>query len=229
MYEIKKVVVKITGKVFDGDRGVGALASISSLVSRKAEEGYRFALVVGGGRRAREYIDLGRRLGLNEGLLDVVGIEVSRVNALLLSSLLGPRAYLPVPRSIDEFMEAWTSGKVVVLGGLQPGQSTNAVAAVIAELVGADLLVNATDVEGIYDSNPRVNPQAKLLREVHVKVLEELLSDRELAGLYELFDRVALNVVRRSRIPLVFLSVYSTENLRGAIEGKDFDGTRVTY
>ncbi|MCS7099109.1 MAG: UMP kinase [Sulfolobales archaeon] len=223
------MVVKITGRVFDSYRNISVLTGISKLVLEMARNGRRFVLVAGGGGRAIEYIELGRKLGLGEGVLDLVGIEVSRVNALILASLLGSEAYLPIPRSIDEFMKAWNSGKVVVVGGLQPGQSTNAVAAVIAELVKADLLVNATDVNGVYDSDPKLNPQAKLLREIDVRTLERLLSSRELAGRYELFDRVALNVVTRSRIPLVFLSVYDVENIKKAIEGMDFTGTRVVH
>ncbi|MEM4004515.1 MAG: UMP kinase, partial [Desulfurococcaceae archaeon] len=96
-------------------------------------------------------------------------------------------------------------------------------------MINADLILNATDVDGIYDSNPKKNPQAKLLKEVHIKELEEMLSDKELAGYYELFDRVGLNVVKRSKIPLVFLSVYNTENIRRAIDGEDFVGTRIVY
>ncbi|MCC6047398.1 MAG: UMP kinase [Desulfurococcaceae archaeon] len=229
MLGIRRVVVKLTGKLFDDRSRAGVLREIAGVISRKASEGFRLAVVVGGGRRAREYIELGRELGLAEGVLDMVGIEVSRVNALLLASLVGGVAHLPVPRSVEEFLRAWSTGRVVVLGGLQPGQSTNAVAAVVAELVGADLLVNATDVAGIYDSNPKENPNARLLKEVRVEVLEGMLRSEELAGLYELFDRVAMNIVKRSRIPLVFLSAYDVKSLEGAIEGGEFTGTRVLY
>jgi len=142
---------------------------------------------------------------------------------------VGSLAYLPIPRSVEEFLRAWSTGRVVVLGGLQPGQSTNAVAALVAELVGADLLVNATDVAGIYDSNPKENPNARLLEEVKAEVLEGMLRSEELAGLYELFDRVAMNIVKRSRVPLVFLSAYDVRSLEGAIEGGEFTGTRVVY
>ncbi|MCX8184181.1 MAG: UMP kinase [Sulfolobales archaeon] len=227
--EIEKIVIKITGRIFDDDRGINVLTDISKLVLEKIKTGSRFILVAGGGRRAREYIELGRKLKLSEGVLDVVGIEVSRVNALILATLLGSEAYLPIPRSIDEFMKAWTSGKIVIVGGMQPGQSTNAVAAVVAELVNADLLVNATDVGGVYDSNPKLNPQAKLLKEIDVRTLEEIISSRMLAGYYELFDKVALNIIARSRIPLIFLNAYDVENIRKAIEGGDFIGTRVIY
>ena len=229
MPRIRRVVVKLTGKLFDDRSRTGVLREVAEVISRKASQGFRLAVVVGGGRRARDYIELGRDLGLSEGVLDMLGIEVSRVNALLLTSLVGSAAYLPIPRSVEEFLRAWSTGKVVVLGGLQPGQSTNAVAALVAELVGADLLVNATDVAGIYDSNPKENPNARLLREVKAEVLEGMLRSEELAGLYELFDRVAMNIVRRSRVPLVFLSAYDVRSLEGAIEGGEFTGTRVVY
>jgi len=222
-------VVKLTGKLFDDSSKAGVLREVAEVISRKASQGFRLAVVVGGGRRARDYIELGRGLGLSEGVLDMLGIEVSRVNALLLTSLVGSLAYLPIPRSVEEFLRAWSTGRVVVLGGLQPGQSTNAVAALVAELVGADLLVNATDVAGIYDSNPKENPNARLLREVRAEVLEGMLRSEELAGLYELFDRVAMNIVKRSRVPLVFLSAYDVRSLEGAIEGGEFTGTRVVY
>lgn len=224
-----RVVVKITGKVFDGEVGADTILRIAELLKQKLGQGYRFAVVVGGGRRAREYIELGRRLGIGEAFLDALGIEVSRVNALLMASLLAPHAYLPIPRSVDDFLEAWASGKVVVLGGLQPGQSTNAVAAIVSELIGADLLINATDVLGVYDSNPKLNPNAKLLKEVTVEELERLTLRNVVAGSYELFDMVALEIVKRSKIPLVFLSVYDVENMTRLLEGKDFTGTRIVY
>lgn len=222
-------MVKLTGKLFDDRSRAGVLREVAGVISRKASQGFRLAVVVGGGRRARDYIELGRDLGLSEGVLDMLGIEISRVNALLLASLVGSAAYIPIPRSVEEFLRAWSTGKVVVLGGLQPGQSTNAVAALVAELVGADLLVNATDVAGIYDSNPKENPNARLLKEVRAEVLEGMLRSEELAGLYELFDRVAMNIVKRSRVPLVFLSAYDVRSLEGAIEGGEFTGTRVVY
>jgi uridylate kinase len=110
--------MKITGKVFDSEAYASTILRIVELVGRKLDQGHRFAIVVGGGRRAREYIELGRRLGIGEAFLDALGIEVSRVNALVMASILGPHAHLPIPRSVDDFLRAWASGKVVVLGGL---------------------------------------------------------------------------------------------------------------
>ena len=85
-------------------------------------------------------------------------------------------------------------------GGLHPGQSTNATAALIAEKVKAKKFLNATDVDGIYDSDPNKNKGAKMFREITVKKCLELLgSENSAAGAYDLMDIVALKVIERSK------------------------------
>src|SRR4029079_9406128 len=84
-------------------------------------------------------------------------------------------AYPAVPEDLEQVSEAAASGKVVVTGGLHPGQSTNATAALIAEKVKAGRFLNATDVDGIYDSDPNKNKTAKMFKEVTVKKCLEIL------------------------------------------------------
>ncbi|MDQ4050631.1 MAG: UMP kinase, partial [Thermoproteota archaeon] len=100
--------------------------------------------------------------------------------------------------------KAITTNKIVVTGGLHPGQSTNATAALIAEKVKASKFLNATDVDGIYDSDPNKNKGAKLFSEITVKKCIDLLgSEDSTAGAYDLMDIVALKVIERSKIPTV--------------------------
>jgi uridylate kinase len=90
----------------------------------------------------------------------------------------------------------------VIAGGLHPGQSTNATSALIAETVKASKFLNATDVDGIYDSDPRKNRDAKLFERITIKECMEILrNESSMAGKYELIDIVALKVIERSRIP----------------------------
>jgi uridylate kinase len=118
-------------------------------------------VVTGGGQIARFYINTARKLGLDESSLDLMGIDVSRLNAKLLISSLGSHVYPNVPKSLDEISNFIESNKIIVSGGLHPGQSTNATSALIAEKIKANQFINATDVEGIYDSDPRKNQNAK--------------------------------------------------------------------
>lgn len=223
-----RVVLKLTGKVFNRDH-VKLLKDYVEVIRSRYITGDKFVVVCGGGRVAREYITIARELGISEGWLDILGIEVARINALLLNALLGDIAFKNIPRSVDEFLNAWSSGRVVVMGGLQPGQSTNTVAALIAELIRADLLVNATDVDGIYDRDPKVFNDAKLLSKVSIKELTKLLANQSVvAGSYELFDQAALNVVERSRIRLFFINAFNVGNFINILNGINV-GTEVIF
>ncbi len=223
-----KIVLKLTGKLFD-EQYVGVIKEIIAVIKHRYSKGDRLAVVVGGGKTARKYISMGESLGLSNSLLDVLGIESSRINAMFLASALGDAGYLPIPRNIEEFLNAWSSGKVVVLGGIQPGQSTNAVAAVVAELVGADMLVNATVVDGVYDKDPSRYSNAKLLKEISIEDLEKFVRQEYLPGHYELLDPIALNVIKRSRINLVFTNAFKPTNILRVIEGDRNIGTWIKF
>lgn len=163
-------------------------------------------VVAGGGKLARDYISTARSLGSDEASLDILGIEVSRLNARLMIIALGDQAYPVVPEDLEQVSKAVTAGKIVVTGGLHPGQSTNATAALIAEKVKASKFLNATDVNGIYDSDPNKNENARLFNEITVKRCIDLLaSEDSAAGGYDLMDIVALKVIERSKIPTVVL------------------------
>ena len=89
----------------------------------------------------------------------------------------------------------------MVEGGLHPGQSTNGTAALIAEKVKAEQFLNATDVKGIYDSDPNKSKQAKLFKTIELKKLRGMLvKEDSVAGGYDLMDIVALKIIERSKI-----------------------------
>ncbi|MEM3161275.1 MAG: UMP kinase, partial [Nitrososphaera sp.] len=128
---------------------------------------------------------------------------------------------------LEEVTQAAATGKIVVTGGLHPGQSTNATAALIAEKVGATKFVNATDVDGIYDSDPRSNKRAKMFREITVKECRTLLGgENSMAGGYDLMDIVALKVIERSKIPTLVIKSEPTRIKEAVLKNKA-NGTRI--
>ena len=103
-----------------------------------------------------------------------------------------------------------------------------AVAAASAELIHADMLFNATNVEGVYDRNPE-KPDAKKLESVTISQLREILSDEGIkAGQYNLFDPVAIRIVERSQILTVIFNGNKPENLK-KVFNKEKIGTRITH
>jgi uridylate kinase len=185
-------------------------------------------VIAGGGKIARHYISAARKLGADEATLDCMGIEVSRLNARLLIAALGDSAFPAVPTNLEDVQMAAASGSIVVTGGLHPGQSTNATAALIAEKVRAARFINATDVDGIYDSDPNKNKGAKMFKEISVAECVKLLGkENSAAGAYDLMDLVALKVIERSKLETVVLKSDVT-TIKGSVDGKPL-GTRIIF
>jgi uridylate kinase len=184
-------------------------------------------VITGGGSIARLYINFARKLGLDEASLDLLGIAISRVNAKLLIASLGHYAYPEVPTSLDDVDRFVESNKIIVSGGLHPGQSTNATSALIAEKTRASAFINATDVNGIYDSDPRKNKNAQLFAKIELsKLLNILLKESSMAGEYDLLDIVALKVIERSKIRTKVI-LCNPKNISNTIQGRKYIGTEL--
>jgi uridylate kinase len=225
---MKKVVLSLGGSVLMPSLEENRLAEYASVLrslSRKAS----LLVVVGGGGEARRYISIMRDLGVDEGTSDEVGILITRLNATLLIAALGDDAYPKVAESHAEAKKYAESGKIVVMGGITPGQTTDAVAAVLAERVGAAVFLNATSVDGIYSADPRMDPNATRFDAITPQKLLEIVGGTALgAGSNTVLDIVAARVVERSNIPLVVLDGRDPKNLTEALLAGKFRGTVVS-
>ena len=158
-------------------------------------------VIAGGGNIARHYIFHARSSGADESTLDELGIEISRLNAKLLIYTLKNKAYPHPPTTLQEVKHAVDDGLIVITGGLHPGQSTNGTAALIAEKIRAELFLNATDVDGVYDMDPNKYKRAKKFKRIELKNLKNILVHEDsIAGGYDLMDIVALKIIERSKI-----------------------------
>ena len=210
------VVIKLSGRLLYPPN-TDYIIGVTRVVSELEGMGFKVGFVVGGGELARRYIEALRRLGLNEGLLDLMGIEASRLNASMLAKALYPRSTLTPPTSIEEALRAVQTGLIPVMGGLQPGQSTNAVAASLAEAGGGSVVLNALKgVDGVYEDKP----EGRILKRLSYGDMERIIESFEKkAGTYTLWDRVALDIVRRSRIKVVFFDGSNPRNFIEALMG----------
>jgi len=195
----KRIVIKLSGQVFGMER-TKELKDYAAFFVKQSKI-CQPVLVAGGGKIARYFINHARSSGADESTLDELGIEISRLNAKLLIYALKGKAYPHPPTNLTEVKQAVDSGLIVVTGGLHPGQSTNGTAALIAEKINAVEFLNATDVDGIYDSDPNKNKKAKQFKRIELKDLRSLLVHEDsMAGGYDLMDIVALKVIERSKI-----------------------------
>lgn len=228
MTAMEPVVLSLGGSVLVRDEGdtayIRKLAKILIGLSSK----YKLYIVAGGGKVARYYIRSGRALGADESFLDEMGIEVTRLNARLLITALGDHANHVPPKNYDDAVHAGRTHSIVVMGGVSPGITTDAVSALLAERVKAKRLVNATSVDGAYTADPKKDPEAKLIPTMTHRELVNLVGSASVgAGPNNVFDAVGARVLERSKISLAVVDGNDLPNLRDAIEGKKFKGTIV--
>jgi len=212
------VVVKLTGKLFDDS------AKLKNYVElfRKLVEKYKFAIIVGGGNRAREAINLAKSVGVSSNYwLDVIGIAASQLNAYILIAGLTPHAYHKPVESLAELLQAVKTSSVAVIGGLIPGQSTAAVAVEVAEALGVDTVIDLAVVDYVYDKDPVKHPDAKMYKEIPASQLKRLLEQSILPGEYALIDVRALEMAMRSGIKIYIAHYKNPENLVKILSGEN--------
>jgi uridylate kinase len=221
-----RIVIKLSGSLFNFETDIKVLNNYVDLI-KKIYEVYQPVIITGGGKIARFYINLSRSLGCDESGLDLIGIQVSHINAKLLISGLGDLCFPQTPKDLDDISTAILTNKIIVTGGLYPGQSTNATSALIAEKIKAKIFFNATDVEGIFNLDPRTNPEAKMFESIGVRECINLLKiENSMAGTYDLMDLISLKVIERSKLKtIVFKS--TIENLNNVILENKKIGTEI--
>jgi len=217
---VMKIVVSIGGSVLIENTDPERVDAFASVLNDIAPNNSIF-VVVGGGETARKYISIGRALGANEAICDRIGIDVTRLNAYLLILALRGAAYPEVLRTYQDALVAEREKKIVVMGGVSPGYTTDAVSAILAEYVGADLLINATSVDGVYSSDPKVNPESKRYEEMTAGELVEIVIRTKLdAGSTSVIDPVGAKVIERTGIKTIVLDGREPSNILRAFRGE---------
>mgnify|MGYP000501116622 CR=1 FL=1 len=215
-----KITLKLGKFLFPSKLDVSLMKTYVETFRRMVGKGEKLLLVTGGGEAAREYIKAAREAGIDESACDQLGIEISRINAYFLIQLLQNLAYPEVPTTIKELKEFFYHGKIVVMGGLTPGHSTMAVGALAAEAIGADCYIIASDVDGIYTSDPKIHKEAKKFEVISTDEAFKIASEGRIwAGTYEI-DPIAIKIIERSKIPAYFIDGRNPKNLEKVLTGE---------
>ncbi len=217
------LVYSLGGSILAG-RDAQSLKEYADALKQLSQK-HQIFVVVGGGRIAREYIGKARALGASELFCDQIGIGCTKLNAMLLVAALGDAAPEEIPCSYSEAAES--GYRIVVMGGLSPGQTTDAVSAMLAERVHADKLIIATSVDGIYTADPETDPTAKKLSTMTPRTLVRMAMETEMkAGSRSPIDPLAAKIIERSSIPTAVVLGSKIENLKKGIS-KEHDGTEI--
>jgi uridylate kinase len=187
-------------------------------------------VTTGGGRTAREYIGLGRALGLTEVELDELGIDVTRLHARLLAGVIGSPTTSHPPTTIGEAVREAHRHSPVILGGTEAGHTTDGVAALLAVRLRAGLVVNATGVDGLYDGDPRSKKDARRIERLDWDEFRQWVRasvGHGTAGQEFVFDALGAESLARARIPISIVNGRDLGALEAALRGRPFPGTIV--
>jgi len=213
--------MRIGGSVVASPINPALIGRYVELLKDLKMQGHELAVVVGGGALARDFIKAAKNLGLDESAQDEVAISVSRIFAQLLLKKLGELGCKVVPLTVEDAVKCLQDEKVAVMGGLKPGMTTDTVAALIAEKVNADLLIKATDQEGIYNKDPRKYADAVLLEHLSFKELSNVFAeDKHKAGIHQILDPEAVKILKRKRVRVVVVNGFKPENILAVVKGK---------
>ena len=216
-----RLVVRIGGSVVASPVNAELMSQYAELIKTVKSQGHEVAVVLGGGALAREFIKIARDLGLDMQAQDEVAISCSRLFAQLFLKRLGEVGCSKVVITLDDAQACLAAGKIVVMGGLKPGITTDAVAALVAERINADLLVKGTDQEGVYNKDPKTNPDAVKLDRLTFDSFSKIFEGSvHTAGIHQIIDPEAIKVLKRHRVKLFIVNGFKPRNILAAVNGE---------
>lgn len=223
-----RILLKLSGEALSGDSGNGIdpnrARDIALRVKEVREMGVDVAIVIGAGNLWRGRVGL--ELGMDRATADYMGMLATVMNALaLMDSLEGLGVWTRVQSAVEmrsvaepyirrRAIRHLEKGRVVIFGGGtgNPYFSTDTAAALRAMEIGADVLIKATKVDGVYDSDPKKNPDA-------VK-FEELTYIETLNRRLEVMDSTAISLCMENKLPIMVLNLWDNAALRKALIGE---------
>jgi len=217
-----RIVVRIGGSVVASPINTELMGKYADVINAVKQQGNEVAVVVGGGALARQFIGIAKELNLDMTAQDEIAISCSRLFAQLFLKKLGNSACSKVAITLEDAEQCLSEGKIVVMGGLKPGITTDTVAALVAERVRAELLVKGTDQDGVYDKDPRKHPDAVKLDKLSIDDLSRVFEENiHKAGIHQIIDPEAIKVLKRKPLKLVVVNGFKPENLLAAINGEN--------
>ncbi|MGQ9530675.1 MAG: UMP kinase [Candidatus Bathycorpusculaceae bacterium] len=216
-----RIVLRIGGSVIASPPNPDLISKYAELLKKLKMQGHDVAVVVGGGALAREFIQIAKNLGLTERAQDEIAISVSRIFAQLFIKKLRRLGCESVSLTVDDAVKCLQEGRVAVMGGLKPGMTTDTVAALIAEKLNADVLVKATDQEGVYDKDPKKYADAVMLEHLRFEDLSDFFAEnKHKAGIHQIIDPEAIKILKRMKVKFVVVNGFKPENVLLAVKGE---------
>ncbi len=209
------------------------LKEFKDLIISEVAKGKRFIIDTGGGRTCRKYQAAAKviRPDVSKDDLDWIGIGSCNLNAELVRVMFGTHAYGKVFHNLKDstVKEAITQYSIVIGGALEPGHSSDFDAVLAAKTVGAKKIINLSNIDHVYDSDPKKNPQAKKFDTISWEEYRNLIpKEWTEAGLSSPFDPIASKAAQETQMEVAIMNGKPLKNLENYLNGEKFSGTIIS-
>lgn len=220
------IVISLGGSLISPEKVAGSyIKDFVELIQSEVSSGKKFAIIVGGGRIAREYRDALSLITNDSDTLDWMGIAATRYNAELLRLALGDTAESAIfldPNTVSP------QGNVIVGGGYVPGHSSDGSAVALAKKLGAKKLLNLSNIEYVYTADPKKDPSATPIEKISWTDFRKMLPEKWEPGLNAPFDPIAARMAEEIGLEVAVADGKNLSNLKNYFDGKEFVGTVIS-
>lgn len=231
----RRILLKLSGEALAGDKGYGidtaTLNDIADACKAVVELGVQLSVVIGGGNIFRGVA--GASAGMDRSSADYMGMLATAMNCLAVQDALekkGVQTRVQSAISMQQVAEPYIrrkavrhleKGRIVIFacGTGNPYFSTDTAAALRANEIGAEVVLKATKVDGIYDSDPKLNPNAVRF--------ETLTHHEALSRRLSVMDAAALSLCMDNKLPIIVFDMTKPGNIMRVVNGEEV-GTLVT-
>lgn len=224
----ERVVVSVGGSLIVPDQiDTNFLKRFKTLILEKVQKGFTFVIIAGGGKTARRYQDAANAVTpLSAQDTDWIGIHSTRLNAQLLRNIFVGYAHQQVIKNPTIDIEA--DEPITIASGWQPGCSTDYAAVLMAKNIGATRLVNLSNIDYVYDADPKKNPAAKKIEKINWAEFRKLIPDHWDPGLSSPFDPVAAKEAESLGLEVAIINGAHLEEFSNYLDGVPFVGTVIS-
>ncbi len=223
MGQKETIIISLGGSlVAPGEIDIGFLKNFKHFLEKYLGSKH-FFIIVGGGKICRVYQKALLEFGASEVKRDWIGIKVSRLNAEVIKQLFGKLAYSEIIE--DPTKKINNKKSVAVAGGWKPGWSTDYCSVMLAKNFGVKTIINFTNVDYVYDKDPKQFPDAKAIKEISWKDFKQIVGEKWTPGLSMPFDPRASKIAEKLKIKVAVINGKNLDRLEDFLNNKPFIGT----
>ncbi|MFH1575330.1 MAG: UMP kinase [Candidatus Nealsonbacteria bacterium] len=223
------IIISLGGSIIVQDEiQVEFLKKFKKLILKFLKKGRKFVIVAGGGKICRKYQAAAASITqLNNEDKDWLGIHATRLNAHLLRTIFKKEAYPVVLDSPHKPIKG-KNHCLFIASGWRPGWSTDYDAVLLAKRFKASKIINASNIDYIYDKNPNEFKDAKPIKEITWQDYLKIAGRKWTPGMNVPFDPIASQVAKNLKMTVAFTKGTDLKNLENILTNKKFQGTIIS-